>query len=1084
MLTDSEITNLHRRPSEKRLFARLRKTLVGLFIAAACLYGLSFLAIRPLAQRQMERLTGGAVYIQSARLSGLASVKVKGLIVAADEQSLMSSPILRADKVEIAFNPRALLKGHMSVTEIQLTDFLVSADNGKSGWNWMALSPPAPLSEDSAFTVPLIGLNRGAVRVRRQTGQGFSDALKFGFNGQMVMQADRKQYSFTVESDGRFGLGGTSLLGQFAVDGPTSQMQLSLAGTIRMPEASILGNSWNLNNLSLDCAYDRQSVEISRLAFDLGEGQADIKGRFEPASLQMNLDVQAKNMRISDRRAPDTLVYSPSVRSFLDPGLRDFLERFRPRGTGDANLSFAGRLNDLSSAQIEGSLYSRDVAVTDSKFAYRVEHITGEVILAGRQIRLNHLQAKHNDAFFTIDGSIENPGLASTIDFRLKSDAMPLDEDLFRACGPATKKVWYSFAPTGTIGLDYHYKRAAGGKPDLTIALQLQSVTAVYQHFPYPLDNLEGTVLIKPDAITFDRLVSSSAGGKTISLSGKIEELESDAPVFQVSIRGQNVPLNRNLINAMPRRQRAYFDLVEIDACADVEMTVRQGKLTQALPEFSAKISLAGDRLLVKQFPLQMTDIKLSADVTADRIELHRFEAAAGSGKVSFSGQLYQSGENPASTAVCLDLDFDRVAFEDDFWDAAAAETLSLGSLRVSGPVTIKGHYEKNLPADACRETWLTLDCHGNPLTRDGRELGLANGTVRFSGNRFTFDKFQLNIPQVESLPAEIFSRPILSAYRWAKPSGSACVVISDGFVQTDGQKVTQADLTGEAFLYEVTCGQGRQVENLSGHFTGRFSGGCDGERWNVDVLTADYDIKNLTYEQCQFNDVFGTLAYDPDTQVCLSKDFAGTLYGGNLGGSWTIDLRNERKYRFSAAVTEMDISRMFAAKGPLQEGAARGLANAELKLEGSVEENALPEGRLAVKVSDLRIGTQSFLGKVLTAIQLKEPREYIFSGIELDAAVRGKTLVCQRVRIAGRPLIFYGSGTLNLDSEQVDLELVGIDRLFGDEDTIISMLARGVGSAIWRVQVKGDYNDPSVETVYFSVLKQPLELFKRKEPI
>jgi hypothetical protein len=179
-----------------------------------------------------------------------------------------------------------------------------------------------------------------------------------------------------------------------------------------------------------------------------------------------------------------------------------------------------------------------------------------------------------------------------------------------------------------------------------------------------------------------------------------------------------------------------------------------------------------------------------------------------------------------------------------------------------------------------------------------------------------------------------------------------------------------------------------------------------------------------------------------------------------------------------------MDVGRMFAAKGPLQEVAAKGLADAELRLEGAITENAVPQGRLTLKAKDLRLGRQSFLGKVLTAVQLKEVREYIFSGIELDATVRGKNLYCERVRIAGRPLIFYGSGTLDLDTEQVNLELVGIDRLFGDEDTVISMLARGVGSAIWRVQVKGDYDDPSVETVYLSVLKQPLELFKRKEPI
>jgi hypothetical protein len=1057
---------------------------VGLVIIAACAYALVFLTVRPLAQRRIANLTGGAVYLQSGRLSGLSTIKLKGLIVAADEQSFVSSPILRADRVEIGFNLHALLKGHLSITSVQLTDFLVSADCSEDRWNFMALSLPVRSSDGPGLSVPLIELNRGAVRIRRQTEDRFADDLKCGLSGQIVLQPDREHYRFTIESDGRFGFDGTKLQGQFSAGGSSRMNRLSAAGTIRMPRTAILGNSWNLENLSLDCGYDGQSVEIDRLAFDLGQGQAKIKGTFEPASLQTSLCLEAKNIRIANSYSADALVYSGAVRSFLDPGFRDFLERFGPEGTGDANLSFAGRLDDLSSAEITGTLYSRDVAVTDRRFAYRLEGIQGEVALSGRHIQLNDLKGRHNGAVFVISGDIRNPGLASIIDFRVRSESLPLDEDLFRACGQATKRVWYSFAPTGTIGLDYRYQRAADGQSSLAIALQLQSITAVYQHFPYPLENLEGTVLINPDAITFDRLVSSSSNGQTVSLSGKIEQLDNDAPAFRVNIEGRQIPLNRNLIRAMPPEQRAYFDLVDIEAAVDVDLTVSQGQLTQGLPDFCARISLTGDKLFVRQFPLLMSDVRLVADVTADRIDLQQFQADANGGQIRLSGQLYRNGEDPASGAVCLDVGLHDVALDEDFWTSFPAETLDVGRLHVNGPVSVRGRYEKNLPADLCSDTWLTLDCRGNSVTWGGHEIGLANGTIHLRNNRFSFDQFQFNVPYIESLPRDLFSRPVLSAYLWAKPSGSACVVVREGFLQTDGQKVTEADLSGETFFYEVSCGQTRQVQHLSGRVTGRFSGKLDHNQWHITALTADYDIKRLAFEKCEFNDVFGTIAYDPDTQVCLSKDFAGKLYGGDFGGSWTVDLRDERNYRFSGAVSRLDLSRMFAAKGPLQEVTARGLANAELRLEGKVEENALPRGRFALKVTDLRIGKQPFLGKVMTAIQLKEPREYIFSGIELDAAVQGKKLVCDRVRIAGRPLIFYGSGILNLENEQVDLELVGIDRLFGDEDTVISMLARGVGSAIWRVQVKGDVSDPAVETVYFSVLKQPLELFKRKEPI
>ncbi|MHC5185546.1 MAG: hypothetical protein ACYSPI_14990, partial [Planctomycetota bacterium] len=72
-----------------------------------------------------------------------------------------------------------------------------------------------------------------------------------------------------------------------------------------------------------------------------------------------------------------------------------------------------------------------------------------------------------------------------------------------------------------------------------------------------------------------------------------------------------------------------------------------------------------------------------------------------------------------------------------------------------------------------------------------------------------------------------------------------------------------------------------------------------------------------------------------------------------------------------------------------------------------------------------------------------------------------------------GNPLIFQGTGRVNIQNRQVELDLASWDRK--SEETILDTLARGIGSALWKVEVRGTLESPKVDAVYLSVLKQPL---------
>jgi hypothetical protein len=164
----------------------------------------------------------------------------------------------------------------------------------------------------------------------------------------------------------------------------------------------------------------------------------------------------------------------------------------------------------------------------------------------------------------------------------------------------------------------------------------------------------------------------------------------------------------------------------------------------------------------------------------------------------------------------------------------------------------------------------------------------------------------------------------------------------------------------------------------------------------------------------------------------------------------------------------------------PGNERAKEGTASGRLALTGVFDYLSEPRGKFNTTIENLEMGRQSLLGKILTAVQLKRPEEYIFHEIDLGAEILGPKVVLDRVRILGSPLVFDGMGTIDLKSRQMEIDLSGWDRIVTDKQSILDMLARGIGSALWKVEIRGTLESPKVDAVYLSVLKQPLNLFKK----
>jgi hypothetical protein len=1054
---------------------------VGVLCAAAVVYGIGFVAVAPIAKAKIEQLCGGAAAVQSGWFTVLGEVRLKGLVVATDAQSPKESAVLRADRLDVRFDPWDLFKGRLTIHSVTMADFLLTADyeSARGGWNLSRLTfGNTPRPPQAAF--PLIQVRRGAVRLR-WLSQGTPQTLAtFSLNGTVAKQTGRNEYGFTLETDERFGFEGSRLQGVLTLGQEDRQSRFAAAGQIRMPQARVLDNAWNMENIRLECTFDSQTISIQRLGFSMGTGRADISGLIHLTGRRpMDLKISTQGLAISDHFIPDTIVCSAPVQMVLDSGLSRFLGQYHVCGQGDLEVTIRGHLDDLSDTGIDGVIHCRDITVTDEKFPYAITGIQGPIELTGRRLRLNNLQGRHGDVALLIDGTVDNFGPQAVIELRTTSDNMRFDDDLYNALNASMKKMWFAFTPRGLTGVDYQFRRAADGQKEIRLALDLNGASAVYQYFPYPLENLTGTIVIKPGQVEFNEVVSHYEDGRSVVLNGRTAGIKPAESAFDIRVQGRHIPVDQRLIQSMPKEQRALFDRLQIEATADLDVHFFPSQTAERLLDYSARIRLDGPRLLYEGFPLEIRDVHLSADISPDAAVLNRFEGQTESGAVTLSGKLYPSGTQPERPGFCLELDLKAFDLNDDFWQAAGPQAeQTLTKIRLAGKVNAIGHLEVNLPQDLCKGSDLVIDCSDNPVMWNGALLGQADGRLHFQNEQVRFEEFQLqNIP-VASLPLDIMSDRIQMLYAWAHPEGQARILIHHGQVQMQPQGPSWMEMDAEVELIGVSCGKTERIRQLDGVFDGYLAGDFRRRRWDMQTY---YHIDHFLYRDRSVTGLNGQAAYDPDVMQLSSRNMTARLYEGTVKGEFQVnfDPQVQTGYTLKLDCEQVNVQKFLEAQQPTDpQRQTQGLVSGTIGLEGDFKNLAEPRGRLTAEVADMKMGQQSLPGKILTAVQLRRPEEFVFSRMKVDAAVQGSQLILEDVLMVGDPLVFRGKGRLDMANRRITMELMASNRLAGKEDTLLDQLLRGLGGALWRVEIRGDLKEPDIQAVFLSVFKPPMGIF------
>lgn len=494
----------------------------------------------------------------------------------------------------------------------------------------------------------------------------------------------------------------------------------------------------------------------------------------------------------------------------------------------------------------ELTAHCHNVAFTYHKFPYRLERCRGTITVKDGQLSANLLAPGTSDEVRVV-AELRPFDSPPTGVVEVRGQNVRIDEKLLVALPQGPRDVVRSLHPHGTFNLYLRLWRdastegvtASGWRKYVVLGLSRCSLQC--DKFPYPLDDIRGTVELQDDVWTFrDDLIGSNDTGR-ISCQGHFIPTPTGQELFLRFI-GVNVPLEEELRDALPVSARQMWLDMKPRGTVHLEVSVRYRTETKSQTVL-VHAEPVGDTVSIEPaaFPYRLEKLRGALVFANGQVQLDRLQAVHGDTTVATRGhgQIRPGG----GWELHLErLSIERLAVDRDLMTAVPQRLKqSLTALAPEGRVNLRGDLDLENTGQAgepLRAAWrVRFDFHQNHL-QCGVPLQHVNGWVAleggFDGRQFqSRGEVQLDSVTVRDLqftevagPLWLDDRQVLVGYWADRQSGASeprrlVGKAYGGAVLVDGWALLEAplryafqaeviDAALERFAHEVLPGQQR----------------------------------------------------------------------------------------------------------------------------------------------------------------------------------------------------------------------------------------------------------------------------------
>ncbi len=252
----------------------------------------------------------------------------------------------------------------------------------------------------------------------------------------------------------------------------------------------------------------------------------------------------------------------------------------------------------------------------------------------------------------------------------------------------------------------------------------------------------------------------SQYNGRQITLSGGVTRLNTDRPIYDISVKANNIPLDSTLMAALPDRQKRFYNQFSPAGLADAEVKIFTPQQSKEPATFIADLSFKKTSLAIpllqksheapphdaprktqsleaNQFQLPLSDISAKAVFTPDLIRIKNLTGRYGRALVSLTGRIRPGNEHSPSS-YSLSLHADQVELNDDliaFLPVSVKKSVS--ELQLTGKINFTADLNKT-ESDDSPDYKLIINCLGNNMSSPFYPLKDVTGSLTITKDNIT----------------------------------------------------------------------------------------------------------------------------------------------------------------------------------------------------------------------------------------------------------------------------------------------------------------------------------------------------------
>jgi hypothetical protein len=319
-----------------------------------------------------------------------------------------------------------------------------------------------------------------------------------------------------------------------------------------------------------DVALKIRPAEGGRLRFEgsaRGDlfGHVDLKGIINPETGDVDLQGRLVDLTLSDtlrRRLPPEACEAFDVLALksgdVDVDLASLT--FRPAAPPDERLAY-----DLKVQLRAGSCRC-------PYLPFPLDDVSARVGFDGRALTIDHAEGSNGATRVRASGRIDaGDPAAAALAIHVEADDLDLDDRVKGKTPEEFLELWDVFKPKGRIDLKVDLSREADGPIATSATARLKDVSALYRHFPYPLKNLTGTLVLEDRRMTVD--VQGPIGDRPARLHGTVDDPGPDA-VVDLRADAESLPIDAAFHDALPPDVRRWVDMFKPAGAAEAHARI------------------------------------------------------------------------------------------------------------------------------------------------------------------------------------------------------------------------------------------------------------------------------------------------------------------------------------------------------------------------------------------------------------------------------------------------------------------------------------------------------------------------------